>query len=297
MSLRAILTGLLVSMAAAAPALAQSATDWHERDMVRTRLIAASPPVSAGAGAWLAGWEVEIDEGWKTYWRTPGEAGLPPVFDWSGSENVRDVNVVFPMPERFTLFGIQTYGYADKLLLPVLVTPERPGEPVILRTNMSYMVCEDICIPFEEDFELVIAPDTPAGGAQEFARRIEAALQRVPLSGARAELASLTVRQAQVYGPPGHQRLAVRVGADVSLAGAEVIVELPGTDARIGPPDVRLRGDGRQADVFYSVTLRDEGSGLAGQRAIITFADGWGQAIETEIMLAGQPARPNRTGD
>ncbi|HCX68676.1 MAG TPA: hypothetical protein DHK64_14410, partial [Rhodobiaceae bacterium] len=57
-----------------------------------------------------AGLHLELSKGWKTYWRSPGEVGIPPSIDWAGSENIENVEFLWPAPERFTAFGIENFG-------------------------------------------------------------------------------------------------------------------------------------------------------------------------------------------
>ena len=64
-------------------------------------------------------------QGWKTYWRMPGDAGIPPQFDWSGSQNVKSVEVLWPAPQRFIDSGGETVGYKDRVVFPLRIVPDR----------------------------------------------------------------------------------------------------------------------------------------------------------------------------
>jgi DsbC/DsbD-like thiol-disulfide interchange protein len=99
----------------------------------------------------MAGILLTLTPGWKTYWRAPGEAGIPPFFDWSGSQNVQSVRVHWPAPSVFHTNGIQTIGYHDEVLLPLEVTPVDPGEAIVLRVKMDLGICKDICMPARLD--------------------------------------------------------------------------------------------------------------------------------------------------
>src|SRR5262245_29832388 len=104
-----------ICLAAIAPASAEPAKDadaaspWVELHASRARLI-ASPAGTAGA-ARLAGLEIAMQDGWKTYWRMPGDAGVPPTFDWSGSVNAADIKVLYPAPTRMPEAGGEVVGY------------------------------------------------------------------------------------------------------------------------------------------------------------------------------------------
>lgn len=105
--------------------------------------------ISAGleGGVWQAGILVELEPDWKTYWRMPGDSGIPPQFDWAGSKNSASIEVGFPVPRRFNDAGGETIGYHDRVVFPVFVKPEKPDAAVSLQLNMFFAVCKDVCIP------------------------------------------------------------------------------------------------------------------------------------------------------
>jgi DsbC/DsbD-like thiol-disulfide interchange protein len=109
-------------------------------------------------GAHMAAVELTLAPGWKTYWRSPGDAGIPPSFDWSGSENVKSVRIHWPAPEVFELNGMQTIGYHERLVLPVEITPEDPARPVRLSLVMALGVCDEICLPAMLELTSDLAP-------------------------------------------------------------------------------------------------------------------------------------------
>jgi DsbC/DsbD-like thiol-disulfide interchange protein len=115
------------------------------------------------SGAHMAAVDLQLAPGWKTYWRSPGDAGIPPRFDWSGSENVKSVRLHWPSPDVFETNGMQTIGYHDQLLLPIEVTPIDPTLPVQLAVEVELGVCDDICMPasvtLRSDLTLPGAPD------------------------------------------------------------------------------------------------------------------------------------------
>jgi hypothetical protein len=100
---------------------------------------------------WLAGVEISMEVGWKTYWRHPGDAGIPPSFDFSGSTNVANVEVKWPAPSLgHDGFG-WVVGYEREVVFPVVVTPEDPSKPVVLSLALGYAVCAEICIPLNDE--------------------------------------------------------------------------------------------------------------------------------------------------
>ncbi len=159
--------GLLIALHSAA-AGAGVASQWAQGHNSRARLI---------AGDGVAGVELQLPEGWKTYWRNPGDAGgVPPSFDWSKSSNLAAAQVLYPAPKRFTDRSGDTIGYKGTVVFPVRLTPKDPTKPIDLRLTMDYGVCREICIPGEAALSLAVAPETGAGVPPE----ITDALNRVP---------------------------------------------------------------------------------------------------------------------
>ena len=104
-------------------------------------LISAQDGVPENTQTLSAGLHLQLNENWKTYWRSPGEVGIPPSVEWSGSENVADVEFMWPAPTRFTAFGIENFGYAGEAVFPLRVTLEDPGAPVTLSAQVKLLVC------------------------------------------------------------------------------------------------------------------------------------------------------------
>lgn len=162
------------------------ASTWQEAYASRVRLEAAA--TALGDGYALFGLHVALDEGWKTYWREPGDSGLAPQFDWSGSRNVRSVEVLWPAPRAFDEIGQRYYGYKDQVLWPIRVTATDPEEPLLLSLKLDYGVCADVCVPASISTSLQL----PAGGGEATleAASIDEALLRLPQKAADADLSA-----------------------------------------------------------------------------------------------------------
>ncbi|MGH6873549.1 MAG: protein-disulfide reductase DsbD domain-containing protein, partial [Aestuariivirgaceae bacterium] len=132
-------------------------------DQSAARLFQARSP----DGAWTAGLEITLAEGWKTYWRLPGDSGVPPQFDWSRSTNLAAVTVGWPAPRRFTDAAGETIGYRDRIVLPLRVDAADPQKPVGLALSLFYAVCKDICIPVQADLAVEIDPDRNGSAADQ----------------------------------------------------------------------------------------------------------------------------------
>ncbi len=141
---------LLVSLQQA-PARAENASAWSEDTKSAVRLIGGANK----AGAPLrAGIEVKLQPGWHTYWRYPGDSGVPPRFDFSGSDNVKSATVSFPAPHLFTDETGSSIGYKDGVIFPVAIVAKDPSKPVNARLKIEYAVCEKMCVPAEGKAEL-----------------------------------------------------------------------------------------------------------------------------------------------
>jgi DsbC/DsbD-like thiol-disulfide interchange protein len=136
------------------------ASAWVSAPKSAARLIAAP---GASEAAYRAGIEIELAPETITYWRSPGESGVPPVFDFSPSSNLRSAEVSFPAPARINEAGSDVFGYAGGVVLPVAVTPQDPGKPVGLVLELDYAACEKICLPVHARLQL----DLPAKDTSE----------------------------------------------------------------------------------------------------------------------------------
>jgi DsbC/DsbD-like thiol-disulfide interchange protein len=179
----------LVGLGAPRPALAAEpfSTDWAASSKSQARLVAA--------GDRLAGFEIKLAPGAITYWRDPGDAGVPPTFDFGGSENVAKAEVAFPAPKRMKESdGGEAFGYDGDVLFPVRVEPRDPGKPVTLSLNVNYAVCEKVCLPAQAHLKLPLAD-----AASPHASRVAAALAAVPRAVAPEALGRLTSRDGESW--------------------------------------------------------------------------------------------------
>ena len=139
-----------------------------------------------GKGNQMAGLHLSLSPGWKTYWRSPGQAGIPPLFNWSGSENVKSVRVHWPRPVVFHTNGLQSIGYHDTVTLPLEITALDPARPMVLRAHVELGICRDICLP--ATIELSSDFTATDSGTPD----IKAALAARPVSATKAGLTSIT---------------------------------------------------------------------------------------------------------
>ena len=177
---------LLIGLHISAAAASQSA--WQgESDIVRVRMVSAVA-ATGNLDQLPLGLEFEIAAGWKIYWRTPGEAGLPPSLDLGNSPTMGlDAAIRWPMPKRFDVFGFDNFGYEQHVILPFDVDGHVAGAAVQIAGQIEALACSDICVPVEAKLELAL-PDGPAT-ASPHARQIAQFAAQVPrraLAGERS---------------------------------------------------------------------------------------------------------------
>ena len=155
------------------------------------KLLAGPAPAN---GTYVAGLAITMPAGSHTYWKMPGDAGVPPVFSFAGSRNLRDAKVDFPPPRRIAEAGLEAFGYLDKVVLPVAVTPADPAQPVDLHVDVAYAVCNAICIPAHGTATITLRPGAPgAEAAGPEAAVVAAAEAAVPKPASPAEHIELAI--------------------------------------------------------------------------------------------------------
>jgi DsbC/DsbD-like thiol-disulfide interchange protein len=192
--LRAALgVGLAVlASSVAIEARAQDASPWQRSDHAAVRLLAGS----RSGSVLLGGIGMQIQQGWKTYWRNPGDSGVPPRFDFSKSDNVEAVTVLWPAPTKFDDgAGGHSLGYHNQIVLPLRIVAKNADKPVTLRADINYAVCEKICIPVEANAELSFAS---VASTEDGA--LSAALDTVPKPASIGDPNPLTIRDVKREG-------------------------------------------------------------------------------------------------
>lgn len=225
---RAILACLLASSVAATGLLAapwaalaaDEASPWSKAAQSSVRLISGG---AAQAGGWRAGVEIRLAPGYKTYWRTAGDSGIPPRFDWSGSGNLASVEVKWPVPTRFSDGSGSSIGYVGDVVFPLVVTAVDPSRPVTLNLKLDYAVCEKLCIPAQGAARLDVTQSQT-----RFTARIAGAEAQVPL---RAGFGPHPERPALIKAATGMASgkpvLNFTFKAPMAIQIADVLVEGP----------------------------------------------------------------------
>ncbi len=226
---------VLLALCLAAPALARAddyASDWARTDQGAARLV-ASPGKD---GALRLGLAFKLEPGWKIYWRSPGDAGLPPTVDWAGTDNATIGDFSWPVPDRFELAGLETFGYEGEIVLPVAVVVPHPGEPVHLKAAVDFLTCRELCVPNDVTLDLAM----PAGleGPGPYGDLLDRFQARVPGDGSAA---GLTVEAASVGGMGKAARLDLTLRTTPALGRPDAIVE-GASPVVFGPPTMAAGG-------------------------------------------------------
>lgn len=241
-----------LAVCAAAPTRAEPVPD----DLVRAGFLGGWRTES---GTQMSALRLDLADGWKTYWRAPGDAGIPPQFDWSGSENVASVRFHWPRPTVFHINGIRTIGYKHHLVLPLEVTPRDPSLPIHLRANIDMGVCSDICVPVS----MRIGAELPQGGSDDAA--IRAALADQPMSARSAGLSGLRCHVEPI-------RDGLRLTAEIDMpGGAEdvTVFETPDPELWVSESTTRREG-GRLISTADLIPARGGPVALDRSRVTIT---------------------------
>jgi DsbC/DsbD-like thiol-disulfide interchange protein len=206
-------------------ARAQDASPWQRDGHSAVRLLAGS---RSGA-VLLGGIAFQLQPGWKTYWRTPGDSGVPPRFDFSKSENIEAVTILWPAPTKFDDgAGGHSLGYHDSVVLPLRIVAKNADKPVTLRAAVNYAVCAKLCIPVEADAEL---PFTSVASTEDSA--LFAALDTVPKPANIGDPNPLTIRDVK---RDGKSTVLVDVAAPPETGEINLFVEGPTPDWSLPVP-------------------------------------------------------------
>jgi DsbC/DsbD-like thiol-disulfide interchange protein len=260
---------LLISLAAMPAAAAQAARSaWSSADEAQLRIL-LNP---AAGGGIEGGIEIVLEPGWYTYWKNPGEAGVPPVFDFSGSENVGNLQVLYPAPVRKVDVGSTSLIYQDEVVFPLMITPREADRPVVLRLKAQFGVCSEICIPTHANAEVALAPGAIAD----------------PLSAARLKSFGERVPKGPVAGRFDIEKVVVDGDA------LDIDIRMPDssyTDLFVDPPKNWYIGQPvfvEQVDGLsryrLSLTGRPSGTSLKGQEFRFVAVAG-GEAIEENVEI------------
>lgn len=259
-------------------AAAEGASEWQDGEKANVRLISATTAVGE-LETLLLGLEVELEPGWKTYWRSPGDAGIPPQLMWEGSGNVGEIDFQYPAPVRFDYYGLDTFGYEDRVIYPIEITPAAVGEAVDLQAQVNLLICDDVCIPHTMNVDFTI-PGGPAGPS-DHANLLDQFSNLVPGDGT---LAGLSLVSTSISGPVETPTLEVAFVADEPFVAPDLLIEGPDT-VLFHRPEAEFNSDG--TEVRFLVSAEDSFGDpvpvdLTSEPLMVTLVDG-ARAMEAAI--------------
>ena len=225
-SILPLIAALTVALGGSAPAIAGSP------DLATAEILTGWR--DAGNGTHVAGLRIRLKDGWKTYWRAPGDAGIPPILDWSGSGNLANATITWPTPEVFAQNGMRSIGYRNEVILPIAFEPRRDGRAVKLRGTLDIGVCNDICVPQH----LKVSATLPADATKRDPR-IAAAFAARPLSASEAGLRAMRCR---IEPAPEGLRLALEIDMPSAGAPETAVVEAGIPGVWVAEPKTRRTG-------------------------------------------------------
>jgi suppressor for copper-sensitivity B len=261
------------------------ASDTHQGPATTMRLITAENGVAPNARFLSAGVHIQLEDGWKAYWRSPGEVGLPPEIDWEGSVNIASVEMLWPAPTRFRAFGIENFGYETEVTFPLNVTLKDPGQPALMQAKVFLLVCAEICVP--EEAELALSIPLGSGIDGDAAALIATAAGQVPVDIAQSPISLSSV----AFSADGTS-LAIEAVNQAGCEAPDVFPEL-GESVAFGAPDIRL-GDSNRLLWAQLPILSDPVTDpqVQATELRLTLTDGI-MAVDAQTPeLSGTPARP-----
>lgn len=213
-----------------------ASTDTYENTAISARLISVENGVATNSGTLSLGLDIKLAEGWKAYWRSPGEVGLPPEISWDGSTNLATAQILWPAPERFTAFGIENFGYNKRVVLPIQAVLETAGQAVELQAGVTLLTCSTVCVP--HDFNLALTIPAGAGIDAASAALISEFAERVPLGpdAADIEVETAVIADGALY---------VTARSANAFVNPDVFPEM-GPTFTFGKPDIRTNSAGTE---------------------------------------------------
>ncbi len=218
-----------------------------------------------------------MQPGWKTYWRTPGDAGgLPPSFDWSKSSNLASADVRYPAPQRFTDKSGNTIGYEGGLVLPVVLTPASAEKPIALVAELHYGICKDICVPVELELTL----DIPAKATEAASAEAVGALASVPRAQDQLKPGDPVLLRAETALTGAAPKITIEAKFPQGAEGADAFLEAP--DGLFLPLPEQV-GDAKDGKVTFEAALGADVdlAALKGKPITVTLVGETGSSVAT----------------
>ncbi|MGF1625837.1 MAG: protein-disulfide reductase DsbD family protein [Alphaproteobacteria bacterium] len=249
------------------------------------RLLPASQGLDANGEA-VVGLEFTLDPGWHIYWRSPGDAGLPPEVSWGDSANLAASALAWPRPSRYELLGIQTIAYSYHVIFPVTLRASDPHVPLTAVADVNFLICSEICIPDRATVSLTLPAG--GGGATEFAHDIGRYQAQVPVA---PELAGIQVSDISIAGEGQAGTVSLTVESTAPLSGTVDLLLEAGTAFVFGKPEILVAADRLSATMAAPVEAWGaEAAALADETLTLTVLAGERAMEQSLVPAAFNPA-------
>jgi DsbC/DsbD-like thiol-disulfide interchange protein len=269
---------MLLFAGASCAGVAAEASDWAGDTRSAARLIAGAAQTGAETKIHRAGVEIRLAPGWKTYWRYPGDSGVPPHFDFAGSDNVKNVTVLWPAPQRLVDSEGVTIGYKANVIFPLHVEAKDAGKPVKLRLKLDYAICEKLCIPVDARAEINLTD-----GVKSHEAILSAAEARVPQTANLAQGGDMSITSVRHDATASPQRILVDVKAPAG-SNPELFAEGPTPDWALPVPEPVAGAEAGSQRFAFALDGLPPGATAKGALLKLTATAG-GRAIETGHRL------------
>ena len=262
----------------ASPVAYAAESPWVSAEHVRGRLIIAQDTIGP-SGKIEGGIELEMTEGWHTYWKMSGDSGLPPRFDHSASKNITEFEILYPAPERKDEAGLQVFGYKTRVFFPFSALRTQAAFPAILALKINVMVCKEICMPQNLDLSIDLESGAQEKINESHQRRIELEKRKIPASEDSQNLKTTTIVLAEkalavgIYSKEGFDH------ADMTAFTDEMYLT--------APPTIQLQGEEKNSAILTLAKpedVEDLKAALTGKTLKIFISDGR-NALEKQVSF------------
>ena len=242
-------------------------------DMARIEIL---PGWTMQGGHRMAAIRITLAPEWHTYWRTPGEAGIPPQFDWSASKNVAEVKVHWPVPNIYSENGMWYLGYERMVVLPIEITPNTAGD-IALDGVMDLGVCSDICMPVQAKIQAALSGNTAEHGADSNSVQIRKALFDQPKKVTGARCAATPISDG------------MRLTATLSVPdlGADEVAVIEHPDRYVWVSEAMMNRSGRTIEVKSDLIPSDARPFMVDRSRLTITVIGGGRAYEAQGCTGG----------
>jgi len=216
---KAILVFLICSFNSSALSLS---SEWGQSEVSKVRII--SPFTHNNEqNELIIGLQYQMEPGWKTYWKSPGDGGFPQDIIWENSKNVSSVEIEWPQPKGFEILGLDSVGYEDEVIFPLLINIKDKRKVTNIDISIKYLVCKDICIPGNARLFL----DIPVGKAKssKYYHLIEKTKSSLPQSN--LVLSFINEVDAHVYKTDQNILLEVKAKSDKYFENPNIFIHTP----------------------------------------------------------------------